>query len=71
MLVIMPVKIVQFMFKDCFASCAAFVTEVGRYVDTNSSATKEPGGSVHGERAHFRRLVLGCIEATFSKQILK
>ena len=23
----------------------------------------EPGGSVHGERANFKRLLLGCIEA--------
>ena len=29
-----------------------------------------PGGSVHGERANFKRLVLGYIKATFWKQIL-
>ena len=27
----------------------------------------EPGGSVHGERANFTRLVLGCVEAKFCK----
>ena len=26
-----------------------------------------PGGSLRGERANFTRLVLGCIEAKFSK----
>ena len=30
----------------------------------------EPGGSVRGERANFTRLVLGCIEAKFRKEIL-
>ena len=29
-----------------------------------------PGGSVHGERANFAELVLGCIEADFCNQIL-
>ena len=29
-----------------------------------------PGGSVHGERVNFTRLVLGCIEAMFCKSIL-
>ena len=29
-----------------------------------------PGGSVHGERANFTRLVLGCIEAKLCKEIL-
>ena len=28
---------------------------------------KQPGGSVHGERANFTRLVLGCIDADFCK----
>ena len=29
----------------------------------------KPGGSVHGERANFKGLVIGCIEAKFCKQI--
>ena len=29
-----------------------------------------PGGSVHGERVNFTRLVLGCIEAKLCEQIL-
>ena len=29
-----------------------------------------PGGSVHGERANFGGLVLGCIDADFCNQIL-
>ena len=29
-----------------------------------------PGGSVHGERANFTRLVLGCIEADCCNKIL-
>ena len=29
----------------------------------------EPGGSVHGERANFAGLVLGCIEGKFRKKI--
>ena len=30
-------------------------------------ATLPPGGSVHGERANFTGLVLGCIDADFCK----
>ena len=29
-----------------------------------------PGGSVHGERANFTGLVLGCVEADFCNQML-
>ena len=32
-------------------------------------ARPPPGGSVHGERANFRELVCGCIEANFYTQI--
>ena len=32
-------------------------------------AAAEPGGSVHGERANFTGLVLGCIKAKFCKKI--
>ena len=32
-----------------------------------ASQKASTGGSVHGERANFTRLVLGCIEAKFCK----
>ena len=35
-------------------------------IDVYNSASAHLGGSVRGERANFRRLVLGCIEAKFS-----
>ena len=38
----------------------------GRSLYDGKSAA--PGGSVHGERANFTRLVLGCIETKFCKK---
>ena len=35
-------------------------------VESNSE-NEEPGESVHGERANFTGLVLGCVEAKFCK----
>ena len=39
----------------------------GRLLRRLVSLLLEPGGSVHGERANFTGLVLGCIEAKFCK----
>ena len=39
-------------------------------VQKASSTVFLPGGSVHGERANFTRLLLGCTEATICKLIL-
>ena len=35
--------------------------------ETARHFSRSSGGSVHGERANFARLVLGCIEAKFCK----
>ena len=40
---------------------------VSSSVEVNQYDSRKPGGSVHGERANFTGLVLGCIDADFCK----
>ena len=39
------------------------IVELKRTQEARKKTYREPGGSVHGERANFTGLVLGCIEA--------
>ena len=44
------------------------LVSVSKMPRTDGPPTYPPEGSVRGERAHFTRLVLGCIEAKFAKK---